>query len=394
MATPQRGLALLADAETAVARRLARLRGDSLFAVTLLHREAFAAYDKQQNTILSHHSVEMTLELAQLYGQLRGSAEGRADAANVLASLARELARGNSLELASDVPDRALDLERANELAADPLQLYVTAMRGDQRALDLHQADFEVRDRGVVQKIVSFARGDIPFTAVLMPDCSLSMQGGKLATAVAGARAFLDGVRPLDEAMLFAFSDRPRLLTPFASSPAALAASLADVEAWGGTAINDNLYLAVKLVQARQGRRTIVLLRDGVDVHSVLRMREVLEALRHTQTLVYWIRLSDSGGSQGKAPLGYVSPWRDAKCHEAELEVLERAAGESGGRVIAAEFDTDVEPAFREVLSELRDQYVLGYYPPGNPHDGSWHHVTVQVRRPGITLLSRSVIEY
>jgi hypothetical protein len=38
----------------------------------------------------------------------------------------------------------------------------------------------------------------------------------------------------------------------------------------------------------------------------------------------------------------------------------------------------DLVPAFAEILAELREQYVLGYYPSNLRHDGSWHRVRVE----------------
>ena len=47
-----------------------------------------------------------------------------------------------------------------------------------------------------------FARGDVPLTAVLLIDSSVSMKGERLASGLQGAEAFVASMRPLDEAML------------------------------------------------------------------------------------------------------------------------------------------------------------------------------------------------
>ena len=54
-------------------------------------------------------------------------------------------------------------------------QLYATARLDGRRVLDLTRDDFEVLDEGRRQELVTFARGDIPFTAVVLVDASLSM---------------------------------------------------------------------------------------------------------------------------------------------------------------------------------------------------------------------------
>jgi len=35
-------------------------------------------------------------------------------------------------------------------------------------------------------------------------------------------------------------------------------------------------------------------------------------------------------------------------------------------------------------VSELRDHYVLGFYPNDPRDDGSWHKIRVKVKRPGV----------
>ncbi len=49
----------------------------------------------------------------------------------------------------------------------------------------------------------------------------------------------------------------------------------------------------------------------------------------------------------------------------------------------------EIGPAFQGILGELRDQYVLGYYPLVSHHDGSWREVEVKVKRPGLEVRTR-----
>jgi len=36
-----------------------------------------------------------------------------------------------------------------------------------------------------------------------------------------------------------------------------------------------------------------------------------------------------------------------------------------------------------QILEELREQYVLGYYPSNRKDDGLWHRIRVKVKRSG-----------
>src|SRR6185312_7213454 len=147
--------------------------------------------------------------------------------------------------------------------------LFVSVTRDGLRALNLGKDDFEVRDNGVPQEVVTFGRDELPLTAVLLLDTSESMSKRQEAVR-RGAKAFLDGMKSSDEAMMALFSDRLLRFTPFTSDKKALETAIASTQAAGGTAVNDFLYMSLKLLDARQGQRVVVLFSDGSDVHSVL----------------------------------------------------------------------------------------------------------------------------
>ncbi len=276
------------------------------------------------------------------------------------------------------------ELEIDFELELELLQLYVTVSRREQRLLDLNAGDFVVTDDGEQQRLVTFERGDVPLTALLLVDASDSMRGERLDTAIAGAEAFIAGMQELDQAKLVLFAERVLHDSPFTSFAEVLSAGLAGVEARGSTALNDHLYLALKLLEPRQGRRVVILLSDGIDVASVLRMNEVLETLRRSQALVYWLRL---GGDDTSG--GHSSAWRDAASHRQEFELLERGVEDSGGRILVLSDISQTADAFTEILRELRDQYVLGYYPSNNRGDGDWHRIRVRVKERGLKVRTR-----
>lgn len=274
---------------------------------------------------------------------------------------------------------------RVDEEIELPLQqLYVTATRDGAPALDLVESDFRLSDDGREQALVTFERGDVPLTAVLLVDSSLSMRGAPLAAALAGARAFAAGMAPLDEAMLLAVSDRVLFRTPFSGDPAALVASISGAAARGGSALHDHLFLALLELDRRQGRKVVVLLSDGVDVDSLLSSRELEPVVGRSQALLYWIRLhATERGARHR------SAWRDFEEHAAELAGLERLVERSGGRVVELPRIDRAEAAFREVLDELRRQYVLGYYPRATRHDGSWRRIRLEVAPSGVDLRAR-----
>ena len=254
--------------------------------------------------------------------------------------------------------------------------LFVSVTREGIRNLDLSQGDFRLFDNGVEQEIVTFGRDELPLTAVLLLDTSESMGAQELEAVRRGAKAFLDGMKPEDEAMLALFSDRLLSFTPFTANKKILASAMENTHSAGGTAVNDFLFLSLKALDARQGQRVVVLFSDGSDVHSVLPASDVLWKAQGSQALIYWIQF----GGQHRS---FTSAFRGFQENDREYENLEKAVKESGGRTLQVENIQTMEHTFRTILKELREQYAIGYYPSQAKGDGAFHKVDVRVRGGG-----------
>jgi len=259
-------------------------------------------------------------------------------------------------------------------------QLYVSVTRREQRVLDLDRELFSVIDEGDSQELVTFARGDIPFTAVLLIDASASMFGAKIQSAVAGATSFVHGMKELDQAQVMVFSDQVLSMTPITDAKEILTAGLSGTEARGGTALQDHLFVALTLIAQRQGRRVLILLSDGIDTHSVIPMSQVFDVARKSGVLIYWIRFSREGdGSEDDMRSNLSSAWKSPDEYREGGITLAKAVNESGGRIFSVAELGEIRPVFIRILEELRNQYVLGYYPNNKRNDGKWHRVKVVV---------------
>ncbi len=265
-------------------------------------------------------------------------------------------------------------------------QLYVTVDRGGRRLLSLDRDVFRLFDDGQRQEIITFERGNVPLSAILLIDSSWSMRGAALATALAGARAFVAGLHQLDRAKVMLFSDRLLAETSFTADPAAIRGALVGAVAAGGTAINDHLFQALSRLEVEQGRRVVILLSDGLDVESVLDTQDLRNAANYTQAQLYWIR---TGGGELRRGRNY-SAWRDADSHAAELLALAEMVRASGGQILDIDRLENTSAAFSEILAELREQYVFGYYPTVDRNDGSWHRVKVVANSRGAKVRTRA----
>jgi Ca-activated chloride channel family protein len=252
-------------------------------------------------------------------------------------------------------------------------QLYVTITRSGNPVTDLESGNFTVIDNGDKRKLVTFERGDVPLTAVLLVDASESMKKGYIEATTSGSRAFLTRMNPLDQAMLMLFCDRTLAATPFSQQTEELLRPLNGTPYVGGTALNDHLYAALKVLDRQQGRRVVILLSDGRDVLSTLRMEDVMWKVRRSDAVIYWIRLLKRGRGS------FSSAWRDYEENSREQEDLERAVKQSGGRIVALAGIDEIEGAFDDIMTELREQYVLGYYPSDRSNEGRWRPVKIKV---------------
>ncbi|MCP4896750.1 MAG: VWA domain-containing protein [bacterium] len=273
----------------------------------------------------------------------------------------------------------------AHEVEVELQQLYVTVTERGARVLDLRPENFEVIDERTPQKLVTFERGDVPLTAVLLIDSSDSMAGDKLRAAMQGAVAFVENMEKLDQAKLMFFSDRLLNTTEFFNADAMDSSRLAITRATGGTALHDYLYVALKLIEQRQGRRVVIILSDGVDTHSTLDMVAVADLARRSQAQIHWIRpLRGSTAEADDETVRITSNWRSASEFQDQIELLKRTVKRSGGGIHFIDNIDQIETIFLGILRELREQYVLGYYPSDRRNDGAWHKVRIKVVRPDV----------
>ncbi|MEM7479816.1 MAG: VWA domain-containing protein [Acidobacteriota bacterium] len=294
----------------------------------------------------------------------------------------RALLRGRLVaETVADFPAFQVN----SEIDAKLRPVYVTASRQGGRLLDLEAKDFTLYAGNERQEIVTFARGDVEIAASILVDASSSMAGRRLRFAVSGASTFVEGLDgEHDEAAVRLFSDRLLFRSPFDPSPERVLSGLERVDPVGGTALADHLYLGLKELEERRGRRVLLLLSDGVDTHSAVDLGDVAWLARRSRAQLYWIRTDPREQETSR-----FSSWKNADTYRNEWNLLHKMVRDSGGRVITLNRIEETAGAVREILQELREQYVLGFNPPDGPGDGRWQRLTVRVSRPGVDLRYR-----
>ncbi len=259
--------------------------------------------------------------------------------------------------------------------------------------------DFEILEDGKPQTIKYFtAESNLPLTLGILIDSSGSqMRVLEMEKEVGGA--FLSQIlREKDEAFVIDFDVNVDLLQDFTNDVHRLKAALnkARVNTGGGggslpglgggpiptstprgTLLYDAVYLAAHDQLAHEvGRKAMILLTDGQDQGSQLRVKDAIEAAQKSDSIVYVILIADRGFYGG---FGYSG--------DSEMKKL---AAETGGRVIEVgnKFEK-LKDAFDQIANELRSQYNLGYTPSNSVQDGTFRKLELKSKQ-GYKVQTRS----
>jgi VWFA-related protein len=251
---------------------------------------------------------------------------------------------------------------------------------------NLTKNDFEIFEDAKPQTVKYFAaESNLPLTLGILIDASGSQQRVLEMEKEIGGAFLTEILREKDLAFVLSFDVNVDLLQDFTSSVHALKAALNGVRINTGTGggipglgggpipmpnprgtlLYDAIYLASHDQLAREvGRKAMIILTDGEDQGSQLRVRDAIEAAQKSDSICYVLLIADRGFYGG----GYSG--------DSEMKKL---AGETGGRLIEVgnKFDK-LKEAFDQIARELRSQYNIGYTPINSARDGTFRKVEVR----------------
>lgn len=262
--------------------------------------------------------------------------------------------------LAQDAP-----LPFVFSLNSDLMELHVTVVNDKDRTVSgLTKENFKVTENGIEQPITQFRHEDIPVSLGLVIDNSRSIEPRK-ARLDAATLSFVRQSNPEDETFIVHFDFDARLERDFTTSLPDLEATLAASKPFGQTAIYDALMLALDHMQkARNPKKAILLVTDGLDNVSTTKFEQVLEAVKHSRVTVLVVGLLSA--SEG----------------EKAEETLSKIAEASGGHAYFPDNDDQARTTMERVARDLRAQYTISYVPTDPSHDGTWRSVRVAVTPP------------
>jgi VWFA-related protein len=203
-------------------------------------------------------------------------------------------------------------------------------------------------------------------TTLLVMDVSGSMwDAGKLAAAQAAALAYVDQMRPGDQAGLLAFNTEVSYVQAVTADQEALRRAISSLEARGDTALYDALDQGIQILGPFSGRKAIIALSDGLDNRSQRSADDVIQAAGAGQLSISTIGLGDP------EKLGI-----NAGLNEPVLQSLASSAGGVYGYANEAE-------ALRRLYEgygyALRSEYTITYTSPSALRDGINRRLTVSL---------------
>jgi Ca-activated chloride channel family protein len=246
---------------------------------------------------------------------------------------------------------------------------------------DLAARDFEVIDGGRSRAITDFRQDLAGLSVALLFDVSGSMQGqfGQAREAATHVLSWLDPAQ--DEAGVFRFDTRLEETTPFTSGLRELPASLAAVVPFGATSLHDAVARTAERVAVREGRRrAVVVFTDGNDNASRLTPAEVSGLASAIDIPVYIVGVVasiDNPWSETAISAGR-SPFAGALAELAEW---------TGGHVFVVSTPAQRSLAARQIVDELRHQYLIAFESSGDP---GWHPLVVRTRNKNLVVRARS----
>ena len=276
------------------------------------------------------------------------------------------------------------DLTNVLLSVTDKRRRFVTTLRAE---------DLRLLEDGVPQQITSFEREtDAPLSLALLVDTSAS-QEKVLRDEQEAAGAFVRSVlRPAkDAAAVLSFTGVTRIDQPATGDAERLLAAVGslrvryteaspecqDLEAPPEqrlrclTGVWDSVVVSIREVLSKtpeRTRRAIILLSDGDDTSSRVRLYQAVEfAVRHN-TVVYSVGIRDKSFKFGQMRRDY----------------LDELSEQTGGRAFFPKTPADLAAAFAQIEQELRSQYLISYTPANRARDGSFRKLRIEITNPAL----------
>jgi len=261
----------------------------------------------------------------------------------------------------------------------------------------LKKEDVRLLEDGIPQQIFTFQpNSDLPLSLAILIDCS-SSEERTLPEEKSAAREFLESVlrADKDEAAVVTFTGEVTLEQGLTGNLGRLRRAVDDVRfvppagyigsgvvvpgtppisgtqqtLAGSTAIWDAIWATSNELlegSSEHTRRAIILLTDGQDTISQVRMQEAINRALKADALIYSIGIGD------RYSYGIDEP------------ALKKISETTGGRAFFPHNEQDLANAFAQIQSDLRERYLIAYSSSNKNRDGMYRHISIEIVNPDL----------
>jgi len=210
-----------------------------------------------------------------------------------------------------------------------------------------------------------------PLTTMLVIDISGSMdKNNKLQAAKEAATAYVTQMRAGDQAGIMTFDTDTYYVQPVTMDVSALTTAINALRTGGDTALYDALIDAENALGGISGRKSIIVLADGLDNHSTSTPDTVIEQIGPSGMTISTIGFGDaSTASQSGLDEG----------------VLKSLAEKSGGLYSFASDSQALSALYGLYGRTLQSEYAITYVSPATLRDGVNRNLDVSISTAGVS---------
>ncbi len=264
---------------------------------------------------------------------------------------------------------RAIDLVENAAVRVVQVPVVVTDRSGT-FVPGLSREAFTLAEDGVPQAVQHFANEQAALAVRLAIDLSQSMEQA-LPEVKRAVGEFAKRLPANATVSMMAFNDEMYPVGQPGDTLAQRLEILGRLQAFGGTALHDVMIRGFDDLARTPGRRALVVFTDGDDQASRSTREQVRAVAEASDVSVYFV------------VLGRAADVSDL------LKGMDELATLSGGRALRADKIEQLAERFDDVLTDLSQQYLLGYTPTNGALDGRWRKIEVRLTRENLRVRSR-----
>lgn len=292
----------------------------------------------------------------------------------------------------------------------DLVSVYVTVTDEAGRLVPgLTQDDFEIRDNGKKQPITLFNNEELPFSLVMMLDCSGSMAENH-SLLREGAASFVSRLIPHDRVRIGSFAKDIRIEpATFTGDQDQLQEILkTGLQTTGPSPVWTAVDRSITALLSETGRRVVLIFTDGHDSPGqgqvVWSVKDVAHRAEYDEIMVYAVGFSSEATQFGMSGLpppfnqprgggggGWGGGWRPPMAMTRKVQppdpALRSLAENTGGGYFEVDLEHSLAGTFAQIADELHRQYWIGFKP--SKLDGKTHEIDVKLKRADLAARAR-----